>query len=56
MVTEFVKLLRDHGKLNVPHPWYNILMPEHEIESHLAKVLDTSHLTGTETYHYLSYE
>ena len=48
MVTGFVKLLRESGKLNAPHPWYNILMPDNEIETHLAKVLDTPHLTGTE--------
>jgi cytokinin dehydrogenase len=48
MVTGLVKVLRESGKLNVPHPWYNILMPEHEIEQHLIKVLDTSYLTGTE--------
>jgi len=47
-VTEFVKSLRDNGKLNAPHPWYNVLMPEQEIEAHVAKVLDTPYLTGTE--------
>jgi cytokinin dehydrogenase len=42
MVTNFVKLLRDNGKLNVPHPWYNVFIPEHEVENHLKNVLDTT--------------
>lgn len=48
IVTGLVKALRGAGKLEVPHPWYNILMPECEIEQHLLKVLDTLHFTGTE--------
>lgn len=48
MVTGFVQALRDGGKLNAPHPWYNILMPEHAIEAHLASVLDTDYLSGAD--------
>ena len=48
MVTGFVKALREAGKLDAPHPWYNVLMPDDKVEEHLAKALDSSHLTGTE--------
>lgn len=48
LVTGFVQALRVSGKLKAPHPWYNVLMPEHEIEKHLIEILDTPHLTGTE--------
>lgn len=48
MVTGFVNALRDEGKLNAPHPWYNILMPENAIEAHLEKVLDSSYLSGAD--------
>jgi hypothetical protein len=48
MVTGFVKLLRDNGKLNGPKPWYNLFVPEHDIERQLSKVLDTTYLTGSE--------
>ncbi len=48
MVTGFVKLLRDAGKLDGPKPWSNLFVPEHAIEKHLSKVLDTPYLTGAE--------
>lgn len=48
LVTGFVKLLRDAGMLDAPHPWYNILMPEGGIKEHLEKVLCVPYLTGAE--------
>lgn len=47
-VTAFVQALQNAGKLNVPHPWYNALLTEVHVEEHLLKVLESSHLTGSE--------
>jgi cytokinin dehydrogenase len=48
MVKNFVKDLRQNGKLEMPHPWYNVFMPEDEIEEHLLKVLDSPYFTNTD--------
>lgn len=47
-VDVFVDLLQSHGKLNVPHPWYNVLMPENKVASHLKEVLTSPYLSGVE--------
>jgi len=47
-VTEVINELRVNGKLNVPHPWYTVLMPEKEVEEHLTKLLAIPWLMGTE--------
>ena len=51
LVTNFIysiKSLRDAVKLTVPLPWYNVFVAEDEIEKHLAKVLNTPHITGND--------
>ena len=50
LVTNFLNFLKDTEKLNVPHPWYNVFMPEHAIEEHLALVLNRAapYLQGIE--------
>ena len=47
-VTDFVGALGEAGKLDVPHPWYNVFLPENEIANHLMKALDNVYLTGNE--------
>jgi cytokinin dehydrogenase len=47
-VTGLVGALDAAGKLNAPHPWYNVFLPEQEIASHLMGALDNPYLTGSE--------
>ncbi|MBA2710321.1 MAG: FAD-binding protein [Tatlockia sp.] len=47
-VTRLVEALKNAGKFDVPHPWYNVLLTEEHVENHLLKVLESKHLTGTE--------
>lgn len=48
MVTKFVEALRASGSLDAPHPWYNVLMPEHAIAKHLTKITESPFITGAE--------
>jgi hypothetical protein len=47
-VTSFIDLLSQSNKLNVPHPWYNALIPAHEISEHLEMALKNPYLTGVD--------
>lgn len=47
-VTTFVDALKGAGALANPMPWYNVLMPESSVKTHLAHVLESPYLTGTE--------
>jgi cytokinin dehydrogenase len=50
MVRDYVKLLKEAGKLDLPHPWYCVFMPESNVQEHIEDALDTTLLTGMEPF------
>lgn len=47
-VTVFIDLISKANKLDVPHPWYNVLVPENAMADHLQTALKSPNLTGNE--------
>lgn len=47
-VTNFINNLRSAGKLDYPHPWYCVFIPEHKISEHLDLALESPYHTGSD--------
>ncbi len=47
-VNVFIETLSNIGKLDVPHPWYSVLMPSDKIAEHLQLALQSPYIKGDE--------
>ena len=45
-VTQYVEILAQNKKLEVPHPWYGVLLPEDQVAEHLKLALDSPFLVN----------